>query len=202
MLRTADWKYVFTTGKADLGLGYATGNPPPGITHALYDLKRDPEETRNLAKDPKHKAKLQELQQALLRRFKETHPLAKELPSGASSRRSAGLVLRTARCQSEFGRLQILKDPPKLTPFGIWCRCSSSCDLCSQRPDSQLIIPAKERHPNVNPGGHLQIGLLIPRMRRGGLRRSRARESRGSKMDDPCKLDINATAPRQSYPPE
>lgn len=85
MLRTADWKYVFTTGRADLGLGYATGNPPPGITHALYDLKRDPGETRNLAKDPKHKAKLQELQQALLRRFKETHPRAKELPAGASA---------------------------------------------------------------------------------------------------------------------
>jgi choline-sulfatase len=84
MLRTADWKYVFTTGRADLALGYATGNPPPGITHALYDLKRDPGETRNLAKDPKHKAKLQELQQALLKRFKETHPLAKQLPSGAS----------------------------------------------------------------------------------------------------------------------
>ncbi len=80
MLRTAEWKYVFTTGKADWGLGYATGNPPPGITHSLYDLKNDPGETRNLAKDPKHKAKLQELQQALLRRFKETHPLAKELP--------------------------------------------------------------------------------------------------------------------------
>ena len=84
MLRTADWKYVFTTGKADLGLGYATGNPPPGITHALYDLKHDPVETRNLAKDPNHNAKLQELQQALLRRFKETHPMAKELPAGAS----------------------------------------------------------------------------------------------------------------------
>jgi len=83
MLRTAGWKYVFTTGKADLGWGCATGNPPPGITHALYDLKRDPGETRNLAKD-NHKAKLQEPQQALLRRFKETHPRAKELPAGAS----------------------------------------------------------------------------------------------------------------------
>jgi choline-sulfatase len=84
MLRTEGWKYVFTTGKADLALGYATGNPPPGITHTLYDLKRDPGETRNLAKDPKHKAKLQELQQALLRRFQETHPRVKELPAGAS----------------------------------------------------------------------------------------------------------------------
>ena len=84
MWRTVDWKYVFTTGKADLGLGYATGNPPPGITHSLYDLKHDPGETRNLAKDPQHKAKLQELQQALLQRFKDTHPKAKELPTGAS----------------------------------------------------------------------------------------------------------------------
>jgi hypothetical protein len=37
-----------------------------------------------LAKDPKHKAKLQELQQALVRRFKETHPLAKDLPASGS----------------------------------------------------------------------------------------------------------------------
>jgi len=85
MLRTAGWKYVFTTGKADLGLGYATGNPPPGITHALYDLKLDPGETRNLAQLPKHQAKLHELQQTLLRRFKDTHPLAKEAPPGASA---------------------------------------------------------------------------------------------------------------------
>jgi choline-sulfatase len=84
MLRTADWKYVFTTGKADLGLGYATGSPPPGITHSLYDLKNDPGETRNLAKDAQHQSKLQELQQALLKRFRQTHPLAKELPAGAS----------------------------------------------------------------------------------------------------------------------
>src|SRR6266540_104792 len=84
MLRTADWKYVFTTGKADLGLGYATGSPPPGITHALYDLKRDPGEAKNLANDPRHRAKLLELQAALVQRFKETHPRAKELPAGAS----------------------------------------------------------------------------------------------------------------------
>lgn len=84
MLRTEDWKYVFTTGKADLGLGYATGNPPPGITHALYDLKRDPGETKNLANDPRHRAKLRELQQALVRRFRDTHPRAKELPAKVS----------------------------------------------------------------------------------------------------------------------
>jgi choline-sulfatase len=84
MLRTAEWKYVFTTGKTDLGLGYATGNAPPGITHALYDLNRDPGETRNLANNPAHKARLRELQEALVQRFRETHPRAQELPAGSS----------------------------------------------------------------------------------------------------------------------
>jgi choline-sulfatase len=83
MLRTEDWKYVFTSGKADLALGYATGQPPPGITHRLYNLKLDPGETHNLANDPREHLKLEELQNALLSRFKETHPYAKDLPAGA-----------------------------------------------------------------------------------------------------------------------
>jgi arylsulfatase A-like enzyme len=88
MVRTAEWKYVFISGKKDLALGYETGNPPPGITHMLYDLKRDPGETHNLAGDPKYFAVLRDLQQKMLARFKETHPKAGSLPQGLSVEQS------------------------------------------------------------------------------------------------------------------
>ena len=39
MVASEKWKYIFTTGKRDLGQGYATGQPPPGILHRLYDLE-------------------------------------------------------------------------------------------------------------------------------------------------------------------
>lgn len=80
MVRTDRWKYIFTTGKEDLGQGYATGFPPPGITHRLYDLAADPDETRNVAHLPENAEVLSELQQHLLRWFAETHPKAAQLP--------------------------------------------------------------------------------------------------------------------------
>src|SRR5690606_7452753 len=54
MVRNKEWKYIFTTGQRDLQQGYATGNPPPGITHRLYDQVNDPDETRNLAYHPEY----------------------------------------------------------------------------------------------------------------------------------------------------
>lgn len=84
MVRTEDWKYIFTTGKTDLGQGYATGNPPPGITHRLYDMHGDPKETKNLAQDPKYRQVLEELQLKMLETFENTHPLADRVPEGLS----------------------------------------------------------------------------------------------------------------------
>jgi hypothetical protein len=54
----------------------------------LYDLKRDPGETHNLAGDPKYFAVLRDLQQKMLARFKETHPKAGSLPQGLSVEQS------------------------------------------------------------------------------------------------------------------
>jgi choline-sulfatase len=88
MVRTAGWKYIFTSGKKDLDLGYETGNPPPGITHMLYDLRRDPGETHNLSGDPSHSGVLGDLQRKMLARFKETHPKAGSLPQGLSIEQS------------------------------------------------------------------------------------------------------------------
>lgn len=80
MVANKDWKYIFTTGKRDLGQGYLTGQGPSGIVHRLYDLKNDPGETTNAAYKEKNQAHLVRMQQMMLARFMETHPDATELP--------------------------------------------------------------------------------------------------------------------------
>ena len=80
MLRTRRWKYIFTSGKHDLALGYATGNPPTGIEHRLYDVEEDPQEFTNLAGRPELAETLRSLQNQLLKRFKDTDPRAAQLP--------------------------------------------------------------------------------------------------------------------------
>jgi len=84
MLRTKEWKYIFTSGKRDLGQGYATGNPPSGILHRLYNVRNDPEETTNVADRPENTAILDSLQKRMLSLFKETHPNASQLPEELS----------------------------------------------------------------------------------------------------------------------
>jgi choline-sulfatase len=84
MVRTEKWKYIFTSGKHDLAQGYATGHEPSGIRHRLYDLTEDPEETHDVSGDPGNQVILESLQLKMLEIFKETHPLAGELPEGLS----------------------------------------------------------------------------------------------------------------------
>lgn len=98
MIRTAKWKYIFTSGKQDLALGYATGNPAPGILHFLYDEVNDPNETHNLANEADHKAVLLDLQQKMLGVFEQTHPQGK-LPENLTTNE----------------KLVIYCDPPELT---------------------------------------------------------------------------------------
>ncbi|MEJ7769807.1 MAG: sulfatase-like hydrolase/transferase [Chitinophagaceae bacterium] len=83
MVRTAKWKYVFTSGKHDLALGYATGNPAPGILHFLYDEVNDPKETHNLASAVNNKSILLDLQRKMISVFEQTHPKGK-LPNNLS----------------------------------------------------------------------------------------------------------------------
>lgn len=80
MVATQDWKYIFTSGKHDLGQGYATGYGPSGIVHRLYHLKKDSYETHDVSKLPENQQVLNELQNQMLKIFKETHPDAEELP--------------------------------------------------------------------------------------------------------------------------
>jgi choline-sulfatase len=84
MVSDKDWKYVFMTGKRDLGLEYATGYGAPGITHFLYDLKNDPGETTNLAYRAGSRENLEGMQHELLNWFLETHPDAGVMPERLS----------------------------------------------------------------------------------------------------------------------
>lgn len=78
------WKYIFTSGKSDLGSGYETGNAPVGILHRLYDLENDPSESKNLANEAMHKTQLQRLQQVMLTKFRATHPNANKVDTDLS----------------------------------------------------------------------------------------------------------------------
>lgn len=84
MVRSKDWKYIYSSGKRDLGQGYATGNPPTGPIHRLYDLRNDPKETSNVSDDPANKEILTRLQDEMIRTFTDTHPKVDKLPPGLS----------------------------------------------------------------------------------------------------------------------
>ena len=81
MVRGDRWKYIFSTGKRDLGQGYETGNPPPGITHRLYDLENDPTESTNVAGRPENQKVLADVQRAMLDLFRATYPGADTIPA-------------------------------------------------------------------------------------------------------------------------
>lgn len=84
MVCTDKWKYMFTTGSRDLGIGYQTGLGPSGIVHRLYDLESDPQEYRNVAKEVENQSILLDLQEKMLARFMKTHPDAASCPQGLS----------------------------------------------------------------------------------------------------------------------
>ncbi|MEM9885029.1 MAG: sulfatase-like hydrolase/transferase [Bacteroidota bacterium] len=84
MIFDGRWKYIFTSGKADLGSGYETGNPPTGILHRLYDLENDPKERKNLAALVAYRARLESMQATILAKFRATHPSAEQISSDLS----------------------------------------------------------------------------------------------------------------------
>jgi len=85
MVKTREWKYIFTTGKRDLQQGYATGNPPSGILHRLYDQQNDYWEKTNVADDPANADVLVELQMLMIDHFMKTDPRAAQLPQGLTT---------------------------------------------------------------------------------------------------------------------
>ena len=84
MVRTDRWKYIFTAGRHDLAMGFATGQGAAGVVHRLYDLRVDPGEQHSLADDPAYHDVLERMQRLMLERFTATHPEAHQLPEGMS----------------------------------------------------------------------------------------------------------------------
>jgi len=80
MVSDGEWKYMFTTGSRDLGIGYKTGFGPSGIVHRLYNLKDDPKESIDVSEKPGNLDTLLRMQRLMLQRFMETHPDAGECP--------------------------------------------------------------------------------------------------------------------------
>ncbi len=81
-VRTAEWKFVFCSGRRERGDGYKTDSPTPGRYKRLYDLKSDPGEFTNLAGSKEFAPVVERLERALLERFLKTHPEAQQLPGG------------------------------------------------------------------------------------------------------------------------
>ena len=84
MVRTANWKLIFTSGKKDLALGYQTGYGAPGLHYRLYDMQIDPKETHNLANDNSFKHIVDSLKVIMLDRFMQTHPEANKIQDDLS----------------------------------------------------------------------------------------------------------------------
>ncbi len=81
-IRTEQHKFIFCSGKRSRTDGYETDNPTPGRYIRLYDLKADPGEFTDVARqNPELVAKVQGL---MLARFRNTHPDAPQEPKRAN----------------------------------------------------------------------------------------------------------------------
>jgi arylsulfatase A-like enzyme len=80
MVRTAEWKLIYTTGARKREDGYDTGKPLPGRVVQLFDVKNDPDETTNLAKKLEHAERVKELTAELEKHLTATAREPKLIP--------------------------------------------------------------------------------------------------------------------------
>lgn len=91
-VRTADWKYVYCTGRRERTDGYKTDRPTPGRYKRLYDLRRDAGEFTDVAK--RSEAVVKRMEDLLLNRFRATHPDANAEPKTSSREDALDFYLR------------------------------------------------------------------------------------------------------------
>ncbi len=80
MIRTAQFKFIYTRGKRERKDGYATGRPLPGRTRRLYDVVADPDEMHNLAAASEHEQTVAKLEARMLDVFARTQRPGTEPP--------------------------------------------------------------------------------------------------------------------------
>jgi choline-sulfatase len=80
MVRTAEWKLIYTTGARKREDGYESGKPTPGRVVQLFDVRNDPDETTNLASKPEQAERVRELTAALEKHLTATAREPKLIP--------------------------------------------------------------------------------------------------------------------------
>src|SRR5579872_3143491 len=80
-IRTAQYKFIYCTGKRARKDGYATDNPTPGRHFRLYDHRTDPGEFNDVAR--RHPELVTKYEELMLARFRATHPDAPQEPKQA-----------------------------------------------------------------------------------------------------------------------
>jgi len=91
-IRTARWKFIYSSGKRARGDGYATDNPTPGRWLRLFDLASDRGEFTDVA--AKHPEVVKQLRDLMLKRFRDTHPEAAGEPPHLSPEEALDFYLR------------------------------------------------------------------------------------------------------------
>ena len=94
MIRTGEWKLIYTKGDIDRTDGYETAHPRPGKTKRLYHVSRDPQETTDLAARPQYQRVVRQLEQKLYERLVRTQPQGWRAPPGLSREETIDLLLR------------------------------------------------------------------------------------------------------------
>lgn len=69
MIRADGYKLIYTTGNRERKDGYATGLAPVHQRARLYDVKNDPDEFRDLSRDPRFRAVIEDMKQEMFRRL-------------------------------------------------------------------------------------------------------------------------------------
>ncbi|MGB3780165.1 MAG: sulfatase-like hydrolase/transferase [Tunicatimonas sp.] len=103
MIRDREWKYIFTSGKRDLGQGYATGFGPSGVSERLYNQENDPGEATNVADRSENQVVLEKMRQEMLTLFRETHPKADQMPKDLSVEEQLAWFCEPVEDDADYG---------------------------------------------------------------------------------------------------
>ena len=97
-VRTAQWKYIYGTGRRKRTDGYETDNSTPGPYQRLYNIANDPGEFTDVSS--RHPKTVREMQDLWLTRMRATHPEARREPNG-SREDALGFYLRPRDAHTE-----------------------------------------------------------------------------------------------------